>query len=269
MEPHGQNPCLPQAGVIPCPTPMWGDIPVTRLRIPPRPKAVPACRQKGVEARRRSLLLPEWNQSESPCSSSLLQDHLNGPFGTNGSTDATSLTVIKVNQDPPCGLISSDTEIWAEEGAKVTGLTPPDSETALSLLEGFLFPEPKLYRGEPFFPLIQWKTSPFRTPDNIFFTRLRHCLPFCGKLLFFTLTPYALRLTPSAFCLLSSQERYWWIDLAPLFPAAIASIAHPGPVTTSPPAKTPLRLVAPVSGSIFTVPSRWLSSSLVTLRSTR
>ena len=31
----------PQAKpVVPCPTPMWGDIPATRWRIPPRPKAV-------------------------------------------------------------------------------------------------------------------------------------------------------------------------------------------------------------------------------------
>jgi hypothetical protein len=96
--------------------------------------------------RHRRILLLEWNQSESPCSSNILQDHLNGPFRTDGSADATAFTVIKVDQKPPCGLIPGDTEIWAEEGTKVAGLTPPDSETALSLLDGVLFPEPKLYR---------------------------------------------------------------------------------------------------------------------------
>jgi proteic killer suppression protein len=29
--------------VVPCLTPMWGDIPVTRLHIPPRPEAVVSC----------------------------------------------------------------------------------------------------------------------------------------------------------------------------------------------------------------------------------
>ena len=76
----------------------------------------------------------------------ILQDHLNGPFRTNGSADTTAFAVIKVDQKPPGGLIPGDTEIRAEEGTKITGLTPPDSETALSLLKGLLFPEPKLYR---------------------------------------------------------------------------------------------------------------------------
>jgi len=50
MEPYGQGPCLPQAGVVPCATPMWGDIPRLRpgqaglrWRIPPRPKVVVSC----------------------------------------------------------------------------------------------------------------------------------------------------------------------------------------------------------------------------------
>ena len=71
---------------------------------------------------------------------------MNGPFGTDGSTDATAFAVIEVDQKPPGGLIPRDTKIWAEEGTKVAGLTPPDSETALSLLNGFLFPETKLNR---------------------------------------------------------------------------------------------------------------------------
>jgi hypothetical protein len=29
--------------IVPSPTPMWGDIPATRWRIPPRPKAVVSC----------------------------------------------------------------------------------------------------------------------------------------------------------------------------------------------------------------------------------
>jgi hypothetical protein len=95
--------------------------------------------------RHRRILLLKWNQSESPGSPNILQDHLNGPLRTNGSADATTFTVIQVDQNPPCGLIPGDTKIWAKEGAKVAGLTPPDSETALSLLKGFLFPEPKLY----------------------------------------------------------------------------------------------------------------------------
>jgi hypothetical protein len=55
MEPHGQSPCLPQAGVVPCATLMWGD--TSRLasgqaglrwRIPPPGKyrGVFCCRNK-------------------------------------------------------------------------------------------------------------------------------------------------------------------------------------------------------------------------------
>ena len=42
----------------------------------------------------------------------------------------------------------------------------------------------------------------------------------------------------------------------------MASIAHPGPVTASPPAKTPFKLVSPVFGSTRIVPSGLVSNPL-------
>ena len=50
------------------------------------------------------------------------------------------------------------------------------------------------------------------------------------------------------------------MDSAAFFPARMASMAQPGPVTTSPPAKIPFEDVAPVWGSTRTVPSSFNSS---------
>lgn len=46
-----------------------------------------------------------------------------------------------------------------------------------------------------------------------------------------------------------------WIDSAARFPSLMASITVAGPETTSPPAKTPVRLVSIVRGLIQMVPS--------------
>ncbi len=70
MEPHSQSPCLPQAGVVPCPTPMCGDISrlasgqaVKRRRIPPRPKAMVSCCRNKQGLFHLSCLLPGFNLS--------------------------------------------------------------------------------------------------------------------------------------------------------------------------------------------------------------
>jgi len=53
----GASPAKP---VVPCLTPMWGDIPVTRLHIPPRPEAVVSCGRDEIATVEIDLAMKEW-----------------------------------------------------------------------------------------------------------------------------------------------------------------------------------------------------------------
>ena len=55
---------------------------------------------------------------------------------------------------------------------------------------------------------------------------------------------------------------YRWMEIAPSFPAAIASMANFGPVTTSPPANTSASLVWKLGRDTVTVPFAPVSTEM-------
>ena len=69
-------------------------------------------------------------------SCSFVPYHLDGPFGTDNGTDATAFTIFEVNSDLSRFLIPRNTEIRAEEAARLTGLARSQTQAALSLLDG-------------------------------------------------------------------------------------------------------------------------------------